>query len=224
MSSFIENHPLEDLAVQILAGDAVLEGNLRIPASPSGLVLFVHGSGSSRFSPRNQYVAQLLNQAGLATLLFDLLTEEENQIDIITKELRFDIALLSRRTVGALDWLTHQPQIKELAVGLFGASTGAAAALFAAEARPKQVSCVVSRGGRPDLAMPVLADVSSPTLLIVGGLDYQVLQLNEMAQQSMHTECELTVIPGATHLFEEPGTLEQAAEAAKNWFVQKLSH
>lgn len=209
--------------VHIHTDDALLEGNLNIPENAFGLVLFVHGSGSSRFSPRNQYVAELLNQAGLATLLFDLLTIEESQIDEITREYRFDIDLLSRRTVSAIDWVSQQKQICDLPLGLFGASTGAAAALFAARSRPNDVDCVVSRGGRPDLALQALADVKAPTLLIVGELDNEVLKLNRLAKQAMLTECNLTVIPGATHLFEEPGTLEIAASTAKNWFLEKLT-
>ena len=208
--------------VQIMAEDALLSGELRVPNNAKGLVLFVHGSGSSRFSPRNQYVAQQLNNAGLATLLFDLLTQEENQIDIHTREYRFDIALLSKRTIATIDWLQNQPKINSLPLGLFGASTGAAAALFAAQSRPNKVNCVVSRGGRPDLAMPVLAEVKAPTLLIVGAFDQQVIELNEIAKQAIKSECKLTIIPGATHLFEEPGTLELASEVATNWFLKQL--
>ncbi|MEA3404623.1 MAG: alpha/beta family hydrolase [Pseudomonadota bacterium] len=217
------NKPLTLIStVHIPTADAELEGDLHIPEGATGLVLFVHGSGSSRFSPRNQYVADLLNQAGLATLLFDLLTEQENQVDLQTREYRFDIDLLSRRTIAAIDWITQQPETKFLPIGLFGASTGAAAALIAAQARPKAVKCVVSRGGRPDLSMPALIEVAAPTLLIVGGLDHDVLKLNQMAQKAMQAPCELTVINGATHLFEEPGTLDLAANIAKKWFLQKL--
>ncbi|QKI90250.1 dienelactone hydrolase family protein [Thiomicrorhabdus xiamenensis] len=210
--------------LQIPAGDAILEGNLRLPADAQGLILFIHGSGSSRFSTRNRHVAQLLNQAGLATLLFDLLTADENQIDMLTREFRFDIPLLSERSRCAIDYVARQPQLAGLPIGLFGASTGAAAALFAAESLPEKIKTVVSRGGRPDLAQPVLAKVQATTLLIVGGLDYDVLQLNKQAQSQMHAECELTVIPGATHLFEEPGTLDLAADAAREWFLQKLGN
>jgi len=213
---------IQENTVHIFAGDAKLEGNLRVPENPTGLVVFIHGSGSSRFSPRNQYVANSLNQAGLATLLFDLLTESENQVDIMTREYRFDIKLLSFRSIATLDWIKQQPFINTLPVGLFGASTGAAAALFAAQARPEAVQCVVSRGGRPDLAMPALPDVNAATLLIVGGLDYEVLKLNQLAQQAMQNRCELVVINGATHLFEEPGTLELAAKTARDWFLQTL--
>ncbi|BCN93657.1 hydrolase [Thiomicrorhabdus immobilis] len=223
MKNVADTRSVKELAVQISAGDALLSGQLQIPNNPKGLILFVHGSGSSRFSPRNQYVAELFNQAGLATILFDLLTAEESQIDEITREYRFDIELLSRRTVCAIDWVCQQTEIQDMSLGLFGASTGAAAALFAAYSRPKQVGCVVSRGGRPDLAIKVLKKVQAPTLLIVGALDYEVIQLNELAKQAMQTECKLTIVQGATHLFTEAGTLDVAATAAKNWFLQKLT-
>ncbi|MBO1924758.1 dienelactone hydrolase family protein [Thiomicrorhabdus sp. 6S3-12] len=216
------NPEIPESSMQIPAGDVTLEGNLRLPDDARGLVLFIHGSGSSRFSSRNRHVAQLLNQAGLATLLFDLLTAEENQIDMLTREFRFDIPLLSDRSRYAIKYVARQPKLADLPIGLFGASTGAAAALFAAESLADKIKTVVSRGGRPDLAQPVLAKVQAPTLLIVGGLDYEVLQLNKLAQSQMHAECELTVIPGATHLFEEPGTLDLAADAARKWFLQKL--
>jgi len=208
--------------ITVKAGEVELEGLLTIPKSATGLVVFVHGSGSSRFSTRNQYVAEVMNQAGLATLLFDLLTAEENKIDVITREYRFDIELLSQRTIATIDWLREQPQLQKLSIGLFGASTGAAAALNAAKARPDEVDCVVSRGGRPDLAMPAIPDVLAPTLLIVGSLDTEVLQLNQLAKQAMQTKCDLVTIDGATHLFEESGTLEAAAFAAKEWFIKYL--
>jgi len=208
--------------ITVKAGQVELEGLLTFPKSATGLVVFVHGSGSSRFSSRNQYVAELMNQAGLATLLFDLLTSEENQIDVITREYRFDIELLSQRTIATIDWLREQPQLQKLSIGLFGASTGAAAALNTAKARPNEVECVVSRGGRPDLAMPALPDVLAPTLLIVGSLDTEVLQLNQLAKQAMQTKCDILTIDGATHLFEEPGTLQAAAFAAKQWFIKYL--
>jgi len=209
--------------VTIPTADTQLEGILHIPKNAAGIVLFVHGSGSSRLSPRNQYIAELLNQAGLATLLFDLLNTEEYEIDLQTREYRFDIGLLSRRTIAVIDWIKQQPQTQSLSIGLLGASTGAAAALFAAQARTADVKCVVSRGGRPDLSMPALTEVNTPTLLIVGGLDHDVLKLNQMAQQAMRAPCELTVINGATHLFEEPGTLELASEVAKKWLLKQLS-
>ncbi|MDG6777724.1 dienelactone hydrolase family protein [Thiomicrorhabdus sp. zzn3] len=223
----MSNHqPFEaEQTVLIEAGDVQLEGILNVPSpteQAKGLVVFVHGSGSSRFSPRNHYVADLLNQAGLATLLFDLLTQEENRIDTMTREFRFDIDLLSRRTIATVDWLSEHPTLSQLSIGLFGASTGAAAALNTAKARPNEVECVVSRGGRPDLAMPSLPDVLAPTLLIVGSLDWEVLELNKQAQEAMRAHCELVTIEGATHLFEEPGTLPAAAETAKNWFIKHL--
>ena len=208
--------------VTIAAGSVSLEGLLTIPNETKGLVVFVHGSGSSRFSPRNHHVSALLNQAGLATLLFDLLTKEENQIDEMTREYRFDIELLSQRTVATIDWIKKQPRLQNLPLGLFGASTGAAAALYAAYFRPDAVNCVVSRGGRPDLAMPALPKVIAPTILIVGGFDREVLQLNQQAKDAMQGECELVTIDGATHLFEEPGTLEKAALTAREWFIKKL--
>lgn len=208
--------------IMIEAGQVKLEGLLTLPASAAGLVVFVHGSGSSRFSSRNQYVAKVMNQAGLATLLFDLLTEEENQIDVTTREYRFDIELLSQRTIATIDWLREQTLLQKLSIGLFGASTGAAAALNAAKARPNEVKCVVSRGGRPDLAISALPDILVPTLLIVGSLDTEVLHLNQLAKQAMQTKCDILTIDGATHLFEEADTLQSAAYAAKEWFVQYL--
>ena len=208
--------------VIVNAGDVNLEGNLTIPDSAKALVVFVHGSGSSRFSPRNQYVARTLNQAGLATLLFDLLTEDENQIDQLTRELRFNIEMLSERTIAAIDWIAEQSELRGLPIGLFGASTGAAAALNAASERPKQVATVVSRGGRPDLALQNIAKVKAPTLLLVGGLDFQVIEMNRTAANAMNTECKIAIIEGATHLFEEPGTLEQVAQIAQQWIIKHL--
>lgn len=208
--------------VIVNAGDVNLEGNLTIPDSAKALVVFVHGSGSSRFSPRNQYVARTLNQAGLATLLFDLLTEDENQIDQFTRELRFNIEMLSERTIAAIDWITEQSELSGLPIGLFGASTGAAAALNAASERPKQVATVVSRGGRPDLALQNIAKVKAPTLLLVGGLDFQVIEMNRTAANAMNAECKIAIIEGATHLFEEPGTLEQVAQMAQQWIIKHL--
>lgn len=191
------------------------------PPSARGLVIFVHGSGSSRFSTRNRYVASLLAASGLATLLFDLLTEEEERIDAVTAELRFDIPLLVRRTIGTLDWVASELEVASC--GLFGASTGAAAALAAAAERPGRVAAVVSRGGRPDLALPVLPRVEAPTLFIVGERDTTVLELNRRAAAAMQAPWELAVVPGASHLFEEPGTLQMAAELARDWFLRYLA-
>lgn len=208
--------------VIVNAGDVNLEGNLTIPDSAKALVVFVHGSGSSRSSPRNQYVARTLNQAGLATLLFDLLTEDENQIDQFTRELRFNIEMLSERTIAAIDWIAEQSELRGLPIGLFGASTGAAAALNAASERPEQVATVVSRGGRPDLALQNIAKVKAPTLLLVGGLDFQVIEMNRTAANAMNAECKIAIIEGATHLFEEPDTLEQVAQMAQQWIIKHL--
>jgi dienelactone hydrolase len=200
-----------------------LTADVVIPADATGIVLFAHGSGSSRRSPRNRAVADVLNQHALATVLVDLLTPEEEQLDIQTAELRFDIDNLARRLVGIVDWLVTGKETPRLPIGLFGASTGAAAALVAAADRPDAVSAVVSRGGRPDLAGPALPRVRAATLLLVGGRDQQVLGLNEDAQRQMTAESELRVVPGATHLFEEPGALEQVAEEAARWFRDHLS-
>jgi dienelactone hydrolase len=197
-----------------------LEGDLHIPQNSGGLVVFVHGSGSGRLSPRNQSVAEKLNVDGLATLLFDLLTMSEEKIDNQTRQLRFDINLLSNRLISTLDWIINNPDIQNLSVGLFGASTGAAAALVAAAERPSIVNVIVSRGGRPDLARKdILTKVTAPTLLLVGGNDEQVLELNEKALKDLKVEKKkLTIIPGATHLFEEPGKLEEVARLASGWF------
>ena len=215
----------ENRSVQILSTGVRLEGTISIPDDPIGLVVFVHGSGSSRQSPRNQYVAQVLQDGGLATLLFDLLTVTEETIDWRTRHLRFDINLLAKRTAGVLEWLDLQPFAYDLKRGLFGASTGAAAALIAAAELPEKVDAVVSRGGRPDLADGALANVQTPTLLIVGGDDDTVIDLNEQAlvQMQSETDKKLMIVPGASHLFEEPGTLEQAAELARDWFLANLS-
>jgi len=215
----------ENRDVQILSTGVRLEGTVSIPEEPKGFVLFVHGSGSSRHSPRNQFVAQTLQEGGLATLLFDLLTPEEEQIDLRTRHLRFDIDLLAKRTAGALEWLALQPYAYELKRGLFGSSTGAAAALIAAAELPERVDAVVSRGGRPDLAGQALPKVHVPTLLIVGGHDEVVIDLNEkaLAQMQPGAEKKLVIVPGASHLFEEPGTLEYAAHLARDWFQEHLS-
>jgi dienelactone hydrolase len=185
-------------------------------------VLFAHGSGSSRFSPRNRFVADFLNEGGLATLLLDLLTAEESEIDERTGALRFDIGLLSGRLIGAVDWLGARPDTRDLRIGIFGASTGAAAALNAAAERPAQVAAVVSRGGRPDLAMAALPRVRAPTLLIVGGLDGPVIGMNRSAAAQLACEHQLEIVPGATHLFEEPGKLEEVARLARDWFQRHL--
>ena len=200
-----------------------LEGALSVPERARGVVLFAHGSGSSRYSPRNQFVARLLHQAALATLLIDLLATEEEREDQATGHLRFDIQLLSERVIGATNWLAQQPLTGQLKIGYFGASTGAAAALSAAATHPLLVGAVVSRGGRPDLAGPALTQVQAPTLLIVGSRDTQVITLNEMAFSLLQGEKRLEIIKGATHLFEEPGTLERVAQLAGQWFSRYLS-
>ena len=204
--------------VQIPAGRAVLSGNLTIPENALALVLFAHGSGSSRHSPRNQFVARTLNGGGLGTLLFDLLTPEEEALDIYTREHRFNIGLLAERLVHATNWTRQQDQLRDLRIGYFGSSTGGAAALVAAAELPQDVSAVVSRGGRPDLAGDALPQIQAATLLIVGGDDDIVIELNEMARDQMLCEVKLEIIPGATHLFEEPGALEQVAKLASDWF------
>jgi dienelactone hydrolase len=210
--------------VQIPTGDVRLEGDLGVPAEAQGLVLFAHGSGSSRHSPRNRYVAQVLREVGLATLLIDLLTAEEEAVDIHTAHLRFNIDLLAERLVAATDWVAHEPKADRLAIGYFGASTGAAAALVAAAQRPEIVQAVVSRGGRPDLAGNALPEVRAPTLLIVGGDDLPVIALNRQAMAKLGADKQqLVIVPGATHLFEEPGTLEQVARLAAEWFTKYLS-
>jgi putative phosphoribosyl transferase len=208
--------------VRIPVGRRWLEGRLTIPENARGLVLFAHGSGSSRLSPRNQYVASVLQQDGLATLLFDLLTREEDEIDSRTGHLRFDIPLLASRLVVATDWALQNPETKGLDIGYFGASTGAAAALVAAAERPDVIHAVVSRGGRPDLAESVLGDVRAPTLLLVGGLDGEVLTLNRETLYFLACEKLLEVVPEATHLFEEPGTLDHVASSAAKWFRRHL--
>ena len=208
--------------VQIPAGRAVLAGNLAIPDGAVALVLFAHGSGSSRHSPRNQFVARTLNDAGLATLLFDLLTPEEEAIDMRTGDLRFNIGLLAERLVHATNWAKQQDETRDLRTGYFGSSTGGAAALVAAVDIPQDVDAIVSRGGRPDLAGDALPKVQAPSLLIVGGNDDIVIELNEMARDQMRCEVKLEIVPGATHLFEEPGALEKVAKLASDWFVSHI--
>lgn len=214
---------VQTLDVAIPSGGALLPGSLVIPPQALGIVAFAHGSGSSRFSRRNQRVAQFLNQAGLATLLFDLLTADENTRDVVTAEYRFDIPLLARRLTDAVDWLSHETVSRLLAIGLFGASTGAAAALIAAADRPHRVGAVVSRGGRPDLAGEALGRVQAPTLLIVGGWDTDVIALNEQAALRLSCEHRTVIVPEATHLFEEPGKLDEVSGLASAWFVRYLS-
>jgi putative phosphoribosyl transferase len=208
--------------VQIEAGREHLFGNLSIPEGATGLVLFAHGSGSSRHSPRNQFVARMLNNAGLATLLFDLLTPQEEAIDLRTREHRFNIGLLAERLIHATKWAKQQEQTRGLRIGYFGSSTGGGAALVAASEIPQDVGAVVSRGGRPDLAGEALPKVQTPTLLIVGGNDDIVIELNERARDRMRCEVKLEIVPGATHLFEEPGTLEKVAQLATDWFVNHI--
>ncbi len=208
--------------VKVMTEDAELDGILGIPSEAEAIVLFAHGSGSSRHSPRNQFVARQLREAGLATLLFDLLTAGEDEVDRITREHRFDIPLLAGRLRGATDWVTSQSEAQGMALGYFGASTGSAAALIAAADKPNAVDAVVSRGGRPDLAGEALSRVKAPSLFIVGGRDVQVLELNRRAMGDMNAEKELKIVEGATHLFEEPGALEKVAELARDWFRGKL--
>jgi dienelactone hydrolase len=215
--------PIWRTASRIATAGVNLDGDLTLPEHAAGLVLFAHGSGSSRRSPRNRAVAEALNQRGLATLLADLLTDEEEQVDASTREHRFDIGLLADRLAGIIDWLPEQPETAALPLGLFGASTGAAAALVAAAARPEAVRALVSRGGRPDLAGPALVEVAAPTLFIVGERDTLVRDLNEQARNTMQVRAELRIIATATHLFEEPGTLEQVADQAGTWFADHLT-
>lgn len=218
-----QNHEHAGREVRVATGSVTLHGNLTVPHGAGGIVLFAHGSGSGRHSPRNRFVAGVLHEAGLATLLFDLLTEEEEQVDLRTRHLRFDIDLLAGRLLGAADWVRGQPELHALRMGYFGASTGAAAALVAAARNPEPVGGIVSRGGRPDLAGPALDQVRAPTLLIVGGRDYPVIPLNEDALARLRGEKHLEIIPGAGHLFEEPGTLEEVARLARDWYLRYLA-
>jgi dienelactone hydrolase len=216
------NHQGTQTEVFIEADNAALEGSLNLPKAPKGIVLFAHGSGSSRHSPRNRYVAQVLQSQGIGTLLFDLMTREEESVDVFTGKLRFDIPFLANRLIEATRWILLQPETRSLPVGYFGASTGAAAALVAA-ARDASIKAVVSRGGRPDLAMKALPRVKAPTLLIVGGYDSPVIEMNEEAFERLHCEKALKIVPGATHLFEEPGTLEEVVRLARDWFTRHLA-
>ena len=213
----------EPVDVQISLPGADLEGALTLPEHAPGIVLFAHGSGSSRHSPRNLYVAEVLQDAGLGTLLMDLLTQEEDAVDHFTRQFRFDIGLHSERLTGAIDWLAEGPETRALPIGLFGASTGAAAAMQAAAARPEIVNAVVSRGGRPDLAGDALEQVRAPTLLIVGADDTPVIPLNEAARQRLLAPTEIALVHGASHLFEEPGTLAAASGLARDWFLRHLA-
>ena len=213
----------EERPVRVSAGPVELEGTLGVPEGARGVVLFAHGSGSSRHSPRNRHVAGLLRRAGLATLLIDLLTSEEEEVDLRTGHLRFDIRLLAQRLIGASGWLQDQPETANLRIGYFGASTGAGAALVAAAEHPEAVGAVVSRGGRPDLAGEALPRVEAPTLLIVGGKDAVVIGMNEEALGLLRAEKRLEIVPGATHLFEEPGALEEVSRLAAGWFVRHLA-
>lgn len=215
-------HNIIEKEVLIPAGPVVLPGDLIVPANPSGVVVFAHGSGSSRHSTRNKYVARVMRSSGLGTLLFDLLTPEEESVDAYTREFRFDIKLLADRLAATTKWLKGLDEFKQLEIGLFGASTGGAAALVAAAELGKMVGAVVSRGGRPDLAGEALPKVRSPVLLIVGGLDDVVIGLNQAAFDRLHCIKEFVIVPGATHLFEEEGTLESVAKLAADWFERHL--
>jgi putative phosphoribosyl transferase len=213
---------VDERAVAIPVDGTHLAGDLALPADARGLVVFAHGSGSSRRSPRNRFVARELQGGRLGTLLLDLLTQEEEAVDARTAQLRFDIGLLARRLVAAIEWARRERATRDLRIGLFGASTGGGAALVTAALRPDEVSAVVSRGGRPDLAGDALPAVRAPTLLIVGGDDEPVIELNQQAMQRMRSEVVLEVVPGATHLFEEPGTMEDVARLARDFFVHRL--
>ena len=213
----------QETALKIPMGDVVVEGNLSVPLGAVGIVLFAHGSGSSRFSPRNQFVAREFNKAKIGTLLFDLLTSEEEEKDSFTAEYRFNIGLLAERLMGATEHLKADKQTKDYPFGYFGASTGAAAALIAAAKLPNDIATVVSRGGRPDLAAEYLPKVKAPTLLLVGGLDAEVIELNRQAMAQMKAEKKLVIIPGATHLFEEPGKLEEVSKHSTEWFLKHLT-
>jgi putative phosphoribosyl transferase len=211
-----------EVSIRISDGEGHIKGNLTVPQEAQAVIVFAHGSGSGRFSPRNQYVAKELNRARLATFLIDLLTQDEEEIDVVTAEYRFDIERLAKRLLDATEWLTRNSTTKNLKIGYFGASTGAAAALIAAAERPTQIKAVVSRGGRPDLAMHAIPKVKAPTLFIVGGNDDIVIELNKKAMQNFPAENKLEIVPGATHLFEEEGKLEIVAKLAIDWFLAHL--
>lgn len=218
-----ETQKHEERPVRVAAGAVTVPGNLVVPQGASGVVLFAHGSGSSRLSPRNRHVASELADRGLGTLLIDLLTPQEEAVDFETAHVRFDIGLLGDRLAGATDWLIEQPTTRNLRIGYFGASTGAAAALVAAALRPESIGAVVSRGGRPDVAGGALARIQAPTLLIVGGEDLPVIEMNREALARLACEKKLEIVPGATHLFEEPGTLETVARLAGDWSLRYLA-
>lgn len=222
MNKALQQEVVGELA-HISVDSVTIEANLSVPADAKGVVLFAHGTGSNRHSPRNNFVAEALRTGGLATLLIDLLTPQEKEIDRRTRRIRFDVPRLSERVVGALDWLLEQPPTEGLNVGLFGSSTGAAAALIAAAERPKEVEAVVSRGGRVDMAEAVLGDVSAPTLFIVGGRDVQVLSLNRKALAQLETEKRLEVVEGTGHLFEKPGALDEVARLTRAWFERHIT-
>ncbi|HEU0178253.1 MAG TPA: alpha/beta family hydrolase [Blastocatellia bacterium] len=222
MEEEVEEKTAISREVRISADSIALPGELSVPSRAEGLVLFAHGSGSGRHSPRNQYVAQVIREAGVGTLLFDLLTREEERIDLQTRYLRFDIDLLARRLVGATEWAKKQKETAPLRIGYFGASAGGGAALVVAAEMGDEIGAVVSRGGRPDMAGEALSRVVSPTLLIVGELDDVVIRLNEEALRALRCVKELTIVPGATHLFEEPGKLEEVARLAADWFQRHL--
>jgi dienelactone hydrolase len=217
-----EAKPGAPTTVEVAVGQQLLHGDLTLPPSAGGIVLFAHGSGSSRLSPRNRFVARSLNQRGFATLLIDLLTPEEEAVDRTTGHLRFDIQLLARRLSAIVEWLKARPETSTLPIGLFGASTGGGAALLTAASRPADIAAVVSRGGRPDLAGSALPFVTAPTLLIVGGADEPVITMNRDAMKPMRAPVVLEIVPGATHLFEEPGALERVAALAGDWFARHL--
>ena len=219
----VQTQSVVPLPVRIDADGDMLNGDLSLPANAAGLIVFAHGSGSSRHSSRNRMVADALQRAPLATLILDLLTENEERVDMITAEFRFDIPLLARRVVSAVDWARAAQPTSALPIGLFGASTGAAAALIAAAERPEDVRAVVSRGGRPDLAEAALDGVLAPTLFIVGGRDEVVVQLNREAYARLRSEKHLDLVPGATHLFDEPGALDEVSRVAREWFVRYLA-
>lgn|SRR5581483_4229332 len=214
------SHAIVERAVQV--PPVGLSGDLVIPEQAAGVVVFAHGSGSSRHSPRNRYVAEVMQKGGFATLLMDLLTPSEEEIDIRTRHLRFDISLLAHRLLDATDWLSREPVTRALRIGYFGASTGGGAALAAAAERPSVIHAIVSRGGRPDLAGSALPRVQAPTLLIIGGNDHAVIELNEQALEKLRCKKQISIVPGATHLFEEPGALERVAELALDWFRRHL--
>jgi dienelactone hydrolase len=216
----LEREKEHEINIPLMNQDVMLKGSLYVPQNAQGLILFAHGSGSGRFSPRNRFVAQYLNRGAYATLLFDLLTRSEEATDLITAQLRFDIELLAARLGAVTEWVNKNEEVNELPLGYFGASTGAAAALVASVNRP-EVKAIVSRGGRPDMAEAYLKKVTAPTMLIVGGDDYQVLELNKSAIQLMEVSAKkLEIVTGATHLFEEPGALEEVARLAVDWFIQ----